>query len=361
VTPQELTKRLTSGRIEPLYLVLGEEPWLVDQALGALRRYAAATDDLMNTHMFSGAEVTGSEIVAMAQTFPALAPRRFIVVRDAERLAAADALTAYCADPSPSTCLVFVMPKPDRRKAWVQALTNRAATVTCDPLKPFALKAWLQREATSRGITLTEEGAAYLLARSDGSLRALAQDLEKVALNQRDLPNSPGIEDLVALSPGDASVSVFEWAHAVSMGRTADAAAYARRLLRDEAPLLLLSILTSQWRKMLRYRALVRDGASASKATQALGLPPFAASRVSEGAQQWTMTELVGGLTWCLETDSAIKGGALSPALAIERLGVALCTGSPPPSGRAVTGAWWPGLSARGESVGVAGQARNQP
>jgi DNA polymerase-3 subunit delta len=156
-------------------------------------------------------------------------------------------------------------------------------------------------------------------------------------------------------------VSVFEWAHAVAMGRTADAAAYARRLLRDEAPLLLLSILTSQWRKMLRYRALVRDGASASKATQALGLPPFAASRVSEGAQQWTMTELVGGLTWCLETDSAIKGGALSPALAIERLGVALCTGSPPPSGRAVTGAWWPGLSARGESVGVAGQARNQP
>jgi DNA polymerase-3 subunit delta len=167
VTPQELTKRLTSGRIEPLYLVLGEEPWLVDQALGALRRYAAATDDLMNTHIFSGAEVTGSEIVAMAQTFPALAPRRFIVVRDAERLAAADALTAYCADPSPSTCLVFVMPKPDRRKAWVQALTNRAATVTCDPLKPFALGRRLQREATSREITLTEEGAACLLARSD--------------------------------------------------------------------------------------------------------------------------------------------------------------------------------------------------
>lgn len=361
MTPQELTKRLAAGRIEPLYLVVGAESWLVDQALAALRRYAAATDDLMNTHVFSGAEVTPSEIVAMAQTLPALAPRRFIVVRDAERLGAVDALAAYCADPSPSTCLVFVMTKPDRRKGWVQALADRAATVTCDPLKPVALKTWLQREASSRGLSLSEEGAAYLLARSEGSLRALDQDLEKVALNQRDSPKSLGVEDLAALSPGDAPVTVFDWAHAVAMGRAGDAAAYAERLLRDEAPLLLLAILTGQWRKMLRYRALVADGVGASKAEQALGLPPFAANRVSEGARRRTLPELIAGLTWCLETDSVIKGGALSPALAIERLVLALCEGSPPPPGRAVTGAWWPGLSARGESVGVAGQARNQP
>jgi DNA polymerase-3 subunit delta len=361
VTPQELTKRLAAGQVEPLYLVVGEESWLADQALAALRRYAAATDDLMNTHVFSGADVTPIEVVAMAQTLPALALRRFIVVRDAERLPAADALTAYCTDPSPSTCLVFVMAKPDRRKGWVQALADRAATVLCDPLKPAALKAWLQREASSRGLSLTEEGAAYLLARSEGSLRGLAQDLEKLALNQRDSPKLPGIQDLAALSPGETNVSVFDWAHAVAMGRTADAAAYAARLLRDEAPLLLLSILAGQWRKMLRYRALVADGSSGSKASQALGLPPFAASRVSEAAQRRTMPELIGGLTWCLETDAAVKGGALSPAIAIERLVLALCASSPPPSGRALTGAWWPGLSARGESVGVLGKARNQP
>jgi DNA polymerase-3 subunit delta len=305
--------------------------------------------------------VAASEIVAMAQTLPALAPRRFIVVRDAERLTAADALTTYCADPSPFTCLVFVMTKPDRRKGWVQALADRAATVSCEPLKPVALKTWLQREAASRDLALTEEGIAYLLARSEGSLRALAQDLEKVALNQRDSPTPPGLDDLAALSPGDVTVSVFDWAHAVAMGRTADAAAYAQQLLREEAPLLLLSILTGQWRKMLRYRALLADGVTASKATHSLGLPPAAASRVSEGAQRRALSELIAGLTWCLETDSAIKGGALPPALAIERLVWTLCEGSPPLPGRALTGAWWPGLSARGESVGVPGQARNQP
>lgn len=360
MTPQELAKRLAAGRIDPLYLLAGEEPWLADQALAALRRYATAPDDLMNTHLFSGAEVTPEEIVAIAQTLPAWADRRFVAVRDAERLAASDALAAYCADPAPSTCLVLVMAKPDRRKAWVQALLGRATTIVCAPLKPAALKAWLQHEAAAQRVSLTDDAAAYLVAKSEGSLRALCQDLAKIALSGRDAGTPHDVAAVAALSPENASVSVFEWAHATATGRTSDALAHAQRLLRDEAPLLLLSILAGQWRKMIRWRGLVDQGASEARASQALGLPPFAADRVADGAKRRGMPELLAGLTWCLETDAAIKGGALSPALAIERLVLALCGGSPAPSGRVTTGPWWPGLSARREAVGVASQAGNQ-
>jgi DNA polymerase-3 subunit delta len=360
VTPQELAKRLGAGRIEPLYLLAGEESWLADQALAAIRQHAASPDDLMNTHVFSGAEVSPEELVAIAQTLPASAPRRFVAVRDAERLAASVELAAYCADPAPSTCVVFVMAKPDRRKAWVQTLTGRATLVACDPLKPAALKTWIQREAATQGLSLTEDALAYLAAKSEGSLRALSQDLAKIGLNRRDAAAPNDIEAIAALSPGNASVSVFEWAHAVATGHTGEAMAHTQRLLRDEAPLLMLSILAGQWRKMIRYRALVDQGTGGSQAAQALSLPPFAAGRVAEGARRHTVPELIAGLTWCLETDAAIKGGALAPALAIERLVLTLCEGSPAPTGRTATGPWWPGLSARREAVGVARQARNQ-
>jgi DNA polymerase-3 subunit delta len=360
VTPQELAKQLSAGRIEPLYLVVGEESWLADEALAALRRHAAPADDLMNSHVFSGAEVAASELVAIAQTLPALATRRFIVVRDAERLASSDLLADYCGDPAPTTCVVFITAKLDRRKSWAAALVKRAVTVACDPLKPAALRAWLQREASARGMRLGEDALAYLLARSDGSLRALAQDLEKLSLSRPDAKAPITVEDLAILSPGEAAVSVFEWAHAVAMGKTTDAIAFARRLLQDEAPLLMLSILAGQWRKMLRYRALVDGGATAAQASSALDLPPFAAARVGDAARRRTAAQLIAGLTWCLETDAAVKGGTLAPALAMERLVSALCDGTPP-SGRTLTGAWWPGLSARGGAVGAAGQARNQP
>jgi DNA polymerase-3 subunit delta len=361
VTPQELIKQLAAGRIDPLYLIVGEESWLADEALAALRRHAASPDDLMNSHVFSGSDVAPSELVTVAQTLPAFATRRFIVVRDAERLASSDLLAAYCNDPSTSTCLVLVTAKLDRRKSWAGALAKRAVTVACDPLKPAALRTWLQREASARGFPLNEEALAYVLARADGSLRALSQDLETLALSRPKSTAPLKVDDLSVLSPGDAAVSVFDWAHAVALGKTSDAIAATRRLLRDEAPLLMLSILTGQWRKMLRYRALIEGGTSAAHAASALGLPPFVVARVADAAKRRPTARLVAGLTWCLETDASIKGGALQPALAMERLVSALCEGESAPSGRSLTGAWWPGLSARCDAVGVAGQSRNQP
>lgn len=360
MTPQDLAKQLTAGRIEPLYLIVGEETWLVDEALAALRRFASPADNLIDTHVVSGSETDPAELVAIAQTLPAAAPRRFILVRDADRLAASDALTAYCDDPSPSTCLAFVMAKLDRRKPWVQALVNRAATVTCDPLKPAGMRAWLLREASARSVALAEDAVAYLLARSEGSLRTLAQHLEQLALSRTGSPGRAGVQDLGAIAPGHATVSVFDWAHAVAMGRLDDALAHAHRLLRDEPPLLMLSILAGQWRKMIRYRALLDGGAAPGQAVRALELPPFAANRVAEAAQRHSLPELVAGLTWCLETDAALKGGSMAAGFAVDRLVTVLCGRLSAPVGRSVTGAWWTGWSARREAVGVAGQARDQ-
>ncbi len=361
MTSQELAKQLAAGRIDPLYLIVGEESWLADEALAALRRHAASPDDLMNSHVFSGSEITASDLVAVAQTLPAFATRRFIVVRDAERLTSSDLLAAYCDDPATTTCLVFITAKLDRRKSWAGALAKRAVTVACDPLKPAALRTWLQREASGRGFPLNDEALAYLLARADGSMRALSQDLETLALGRQKSTVPLKVADLSVLSPGDASVSVFDWAHAVAMGHASDAIASTRRLLHDEAPLLMLSILAGQWRKMLRYRALVEGGLAAAHAASALGLPPFAVARIADAAKQRPTARLIAGLTWCLETDAAIKGGALQPALAMERLVSALCEGESAPGGRSLTGPWWPGLSARCDAVGMAGQSRNQP
>ncbi|MFZ5863592.1 MAG: DNA polymerase III subunit delta [Nitrospirota bacterium] len=361
MTPHELVKQLAAGRIDPLYLIVGEESWLADEALAALRRYAAPPDDLMNSHVFSGVETAAEDLVAVAQTLPAFATRRFIVLRDAERLASSDLLTAYCDDPATTTCLVFITAKLDRRKSWAGALAKRAVTVACDPLKPAALRTWLQREASARGFRLNDEALAYLLARADGSMRALSQDLETLTVSHRGATGPLTTDELSVLSPGEAAVSVFDWAHAVAMGNPGDAIGATRRLLHDEAPLLMLSILAGQWRKMLRYRALIESGTAASAAAGALGLPPFAATRVADAAKRRSSTRLIAGLTWCLETDAAIKGGALQPTLAMERLVSALCEGEPAPTGRSLTGPWWPGLSARGDAVGVAGQSRNQP
>jgi DNA polymerase-3 subunit delta len=373
MTPHELARRLEAGRIEPLYLLTGEESWLVDEALAAFRRHVVPPGDVLNTHLYTGGEVTAPSVVAMAETLPAFGPRRLIIVREADRLGSSDTLVAYGQTPSPTTALVLVMTKPDRRKTVVQSLLRHAVVVACEPLSSRALREWLIRQATARGVTLTDEAVAYLQERSGGSLRALSHDIEKVALSQGTTPGPLGVEHLDTVSPRGAASSVFEWAHIVAMGRTAPALGTLARLLRDEAPLLLLSILIGQWRKMIRCVALTEEGLPAGRMAQALEVPPFAVERVIEASKHRDPLELVAGLTWCLETDAALKGGALAGSVALERLVIALCRqgnrptgpgGEAPPAGRTVTGPWWPGLllrRGRRQAVGVTGQAGDEP
>lgn len=361
MTPIELTRALQAGRIDPLYCVTGEESWLIDEALAAFRGHVVPADDLLNTHVYSGAEVSGAEVASMADTLPAFATHRLILVRDAERLAASDALDAYCARPSTTTCLVLVMAKPDRRKTWIQHLLKQASMVTCEPLSGRALKQWITASAANRGMQLADDVLAYLQERSGGSLRAVAQDLEQLALNRGGDSSPVRLANLDALSPGEVRVSVFEWAHEVALGHTRMALRQLQTLLDDEAPLLLMAIVTGQWRKMVRCRRLLDRGVPPGQMAQALEVPPFAVGRLVDATKAHRAGDLVRGLTWCLETDATLKGGALAGPLALERLVMMLCEGAvTSPPGRSLTGAWWPGLLARREAVGVTGQTRNQ-
>ena len=320
MTPDELTKRLAGARIDPVYLVTGEESWLVDETLAAFRRHVVPADaGMLNLHLCSGTDATPAALAMLAQTLPAFAPYRLIIVRDADRLHASDELTAYSRNPSPTTCLVFVMAKPDRRKAWIQALLGTATPVTCDPLPASRLPGWITTHARSRGLSLDHDTIAYVQERSGGSLRSIIQQLDQLAL-QPASHGSPVIERSGEIRAGVQPMSVFEWAHAVSMGHTERSLAGLHRLLHEEAPLLLLSILIGQWRKMVRYAALANAQTPAAQMAKTLGIPPFAVTRLMQAVRRRTLGELVSGLTWCLETDAALKGGALPGPLALERL-----------------------------------------
>jgi DNA polymerase-3 subunit delta len=348
---------LAAGRIDPLYLLTGEESWLVDETLAAFRRHVVPDGDVLNTHLYSGADLDTAAFLDSAETLPAFSSHRLMIVRDAERLAPTDALTAYVRHPSPTTCLVLVMAKPDRRKNFVQALMQHATVVACTPLPARALREWIVGQAAARGLALTEEAVAYLQERSGDSLRALAQELEKAALNQA---ADGGPTDIAALDPTSTGgvVSIFDWVEWVATGHVARALEALAGPLRDEPPLVLLSVLTGQWRKMLRCVALAEDGVPTGRWATELGVPPFAVGRLREASRGRHPAELLAGLTWCLETDSALKGGAIAGSRALERLVIALGGGSgSPPAGRTLTGAWWSGLLARGGRRGAVGSA----
>src|SRR5262245_29998376 len=111
--PGRLRAALAEGKVEPAYLVVGEESYLRLDALAALR------DGLPRADLteFDGAHATPAQVLDEWRTVSFLGDRRLVVVRGAGELVAGhpDVLLAAVSAPPPNATLVLEATKVDRR------------------------------------------------------------------------------------------------------------------------------------------------------------------------------------------------------------------------------------------------------
>src|SRR5438067_10707936 len=87
----ELKRQLASGACAPIYVLLGEESYLRETALAAIRRVVLGAEDQetgFNYDLLYGDETDALEVLNRCDTFPAFADRRLVVIRNVGALPA---------------------------------------------------------------------------------------------------------------------------------------------------------------------------------------------------------------------------------------------------------------------------------
>jgi DNA polymerase-3 subunit delta len=319
VTPEALAVELAEGRLRPAYLLAGEEMWLREQSLRAIR--AAAQGESANDFDFErldGERTGAGRLLDALRALPVLAERRLVVLREPEaKKGRGEGLVEALAGAVPElagqhqTLLVVVAAKLDRRSAWVRAFAEPAAVVACDPPKGTkAVAAFAAQEARRREIPLGP-GAADALAEAVGpQLLRLASELEKASLlagpGQRVMR-----EHVLEAVSAVADDKMWELTDATFEGRSADALTALARLLAGGVPEpVLLAALATQLRRLTRARA----GESPSG-------HPMTVRRIEAQARRHSLARLLAGLRAVEEADERLKGrGSLPGELVLERL-----------------------------------------
>src|SRR5580698_8163308 len=117
---------------------------------------------------------TGGKIAALAQTLPMMAERRMVLVRDLGLMAADDAepLLSYFAKPNPSTVIVAITQKLDKRLKTFATASKKGWLHVLDA--PRQLQPWLREEAKARGVAIESSAVARLIDTVGGDLSRLA-------------------------------------------------------------------------------------------------------------------------------------------------------------------------------------------
>jgi len=311
--------------VAPLYLALGEEDCLRDQALAVLKTAVlgeASGDggmDAFNYDVLYADESDASEILVRAGQAPVFAERRYVVVKSSEKLSAKDgeALLAYLKEPCETTTLVFAAAKLDKRLKFSKELLERAVNIDCAAVPEARLPEWIRQESARAGVQLNAEAAASLgrlvlslKGEAGGALNLLRRELEKLA-SYVPAGTTAGVKDVEAIRGGEPGASVFDLARAIAERREGKALwILARNIDAGEDPLRILGALAWQFRSIWKAKDQRRFGGPGADLSGA-----------------FTERDLATALRLFAEADAKLKGGASgsSKRLVLERVVLGLC------------------------------------
>ena len=258
----------TQKPLLPIYLVSGDEPLQVMEAMDILRLAARKQGFATREILTVNKEFSWDQLNGAANSMSLFAEQRVLELRidgGGPGKEGGQALVEYVARPADDAVLLIQMGKIDKRSQsakWYKAIDAIGAISQIWPIKLAALPQWLQQRMRSRGLEVDRDALSLLAARVEGNLLAAAQEVEKLVL----LYGSDGkvtlslrqVTDAVANS---ARYSVYDLVDVACSGALAHSIKILNGLQQEGvAPTLVLWALTNEIRNLYGMASRVAAG-----------------------------------------------------------------------------------------------------
>ncbi len=341
------TEFLKAGRdrLAPVCVVFGDEAFLKRQALGTLRRLAAAQEDAeFGVRVFEGAHALWAEVLEELSTQPMFGGKRLVVVQQADAFVSQHRapLEEYAGRPRASAVLVLEVHNWPANTRLYKLLDAQGLQIDCRALRPAEVPGWLATWARrEHGIRLTSAAASTLVEMIGPDLGLLDQELAKLAVSAG---QGQSVDvDLVRQMAAWRARTVWDMLDAALEGDLATALAELDRLLlAGETPVGLLAQMGASLRRLAAATAAVVAAEKAGRkislreALRAAGVNAYYLEKTERQLRRLGRQRGQALLGWLLEADLALKGASqLSPRIVLETLLVRIGTpGRAPAAGK---------------------------
>ena len=326
--------RLDKAKPQPLYVVHGDEAFLKRQVqLGLRRLVLGPDDDGFGVSSHAGDKATWAAVIDDLQTLPFLAPRRLVVVEQADPFVSRERgrlekfVAGLPAGGEVKGVLVLDV------QTWASntklaKMVSDALVLVCKGPGSHSLPQWCVNWCIGRhGKQLSAPAAKLLVDLVGTEMGLLDQELGKLAVYVGAAPkiDARDVDHLVGRSRAENTWQIFDL---IGAGKAGDALAFLDRLLdQGEEPLALLGAFSWRLRQLAQATRLSAQGVPLQDALTRAGVRNFPAARQAAEQQLRHLgrRRLDRLYDWLLETDQGLKGGSqLPPRTLLERLVIRL-------------------------------------
>ena len=297
-TIEEMNRDLDAA-VRPVYLVLGPEEYLRDEALRLLKSRimtdGAAEFDYSE---FTARSASVAEILQAANIYPMLSKRRLVLVEEVSnfeknrereeddggghRVSTAgkseselDMLLEGLKSISPRSTVILTAMELDKRKKLYKFFQKNFCLCEFPKLKDVELQRWAEAFVRKSGHSMSSPSIRRVVEMAGSDLRTLASEFEKLMLfagEEKSIPDAV-IDDLVRTS---RQQTIFNLTDAVGRrDRNGALKALDNLLGMGEHPLVVVTMLARQCRQMLIAIEGVQQRKSPRDIAAEAQIPPF--------------------------------------------------------------------------------------
>lgn len=200
-TFDSVCRDIRSGKFSPIYLLIGEEPYFIDQITELLLAHVVKEDDRdFNQTVLYGSEAKAADVINAARRFPVMAERQLVVVREAQALTDLEPILAYVRKPLTSTVLVLCckLKKQDgkRRFTALSAAVKKAGGVVfeSDKIPDYRMEAYISSTLRGRSLSVDRKVSAMLneyIGNDPARLHQILDKLQIVLASQKEKTITP--------------------------------------------------------------------------------------------------------------------------------------------------------------------------
>ncbi|GAX01891.1 DNA polymerase III subunit delta [Secundilactobacillus silagei] len=331
MTYEATLTQLKKGNAKPVYLITGNQPYLIQQLKAAFLNVIPEVEQTMNYASYDMETTPLAQALNDAMSAPFFGEKRLVFIDRAYFLTTEnhrgskidhdiDGLIKYLDHPEPTSIVVFFATtgKLDSRKKVVKTIKKAAEVISLEAVGERQIRSLVQQNLKQAQFEIDPEALNLLLQRTGTDLSLIMNELPKLKLASAESKqiNKTVVAELVSKS---LDQNVFDLVNDV-MGKHIEAALnlYRQLILTKEEPLRINAVLVSQFRLLIQTKILMRNGYSQGSIASSLKVHPYRVKLAMQSVRHLELAHLRQAYLGLINIERSLKSTSQDPELLFE-------------------------------------------
>ena len=299
---------------KPVYYFYGAEKYLIYQLQHLLIEEALEPHERdFNLSIIYGAEADVKSVIAECASYPLMAQRRVVLIREFEMMAGNELFVGYTKNPNPA-CVVLISSSGKGNVNPYRAIASASESAKFEHLKDHRVPGWITQEIESRGYKPKRDAALMLAQLVGNDLRTLSMEIEKLLsfVGER---TDISADDVLEVAGHSREYNVFELQRKIEKKEFKESAQTMERMLQVSSnargmSLMTVSVLSSYFIKLCKLAGCRTRGVAPAELAKTIGVPPFALKDYQAALTRFSVSERETAISALLASDAELKGSS---------------------------------------------------